>query len=170
MIWFKSWYTMSKQTTNDKTALKSHKNMQPSCIQQQRTAINCAQACISNLCCHNQETSTWHAFEAQQRVCQSNDVTVLGCSCVYKFYMWHGCLLPSKSTYVTELHTTQHPSAQRWKWTDLHVYRGWVCHIHFHYIKQQALTPVYYCFRSQYARVQLCEVWLVKQTQDIKAG
>jgi len=37
-------------------------------------------------------------------------------------------------------------------------YRGWVCHIHFHYISQQALTPVY-SFRSQYARVQLCEVY-----------
>lgn len=45
----------------------------------------CTQTCISNPCCLIQGTSTWHAFEAQQRVCQSNNVTILGFSSVYTF-------------------------------------------------------------------------------------
>ncbi len=72
------WYTKSKQITN----YKLHSNVTRTCNQ---AAFNSNELKLdvlnhSNPCCLIQGTSTWHAFEAQQRVCESKDVTIRGFS------------------------------------------------------------------------------------------
>ncbi len=164
-----AWYTKSKQITN----YKLHSNVTRTCNQ---AAFNSNELKLdvlnhSNPCCLIQGTSTWHAFEAQQRVCESKDVTIRGFSrvsleCAKIFHM--------PVTFHLKAHMSKratHKSAPISSEVEIELstcYRAWVCHIHFHSITQQALTPVYYCFRSQYARVQLCEIQLAKQHEILK--